>query len=158
MQGRYQTSKGEYIYTYYACIKYRNKYDACPDLTTIRTDKKVDQLVWADCCRVFERLETIRATIESNIEQSLQRLLEDTTGQGAGHTTRPMRLPTRKQERAKHPEGSYYYPFNLPGYPGDKKAQLLKYEAQASESQDIVKLSHIYRSSILGFLDLFNTS
>jgi len=153
MHGRYQTSRGGYMYSYYACVKYRNKYDACPDLTTIRTDK-VDQLVWDDCCRVFERLETIRATIERNIEQSLQLLLEDTTGK-----VHVMQLTDEiayaEAERAKHPEGSYYYRLISQDI-REKKAQLLKYESQARESRDIVKLSHIYRTSILGFLDFLN--
>jgi site-specific DNA recombinase len=153
MQGRYQTSKGEYIYTYYACIKYRNKYDACPDLTVIRTDK-VDQLVWDDCCRVFERLEAIRSTIEHNIEQSLQRLLEDTTGQVLVRQLRD-EIAYAAVERSKHPDGSYYYRLTTQDIQ-EKQAQLLKYESQAHDSRDIVKLSHIYRTSILGFLDFLN--
>jgi site-specific DNA recombinase len=152
MHGRCQPSK-EHIYTYYACIKFRNKYDACPDLTTLRTDK-VDQLVWADCCRVFERLETIRTTIERNIEQSLQRILEDTTGQVLVRQLRD-EIAYAKQERDKHPEGSYYYRLTSQDI-CDKEAQLLKHESQAHDSRDIVKLSQIYRTSILGFLDFMN--
>src|SRR5205823_8428510 len=65
MSGRYN-SMSEHgktrRYAVYACTNHRNKYDACPERPTIRTDK-VDQLVWEDCCRVFERLDAIRDVI-----------------------------------------------------------------------------------------------
>lgn len=153
MQGRYQTSKKESTYTYYACIKYRNKYDACPDLTTIRTDK-VEQIVWEDCCRVFDRLDVIRSTIESNIEQSLQIMLEDTTGKLLVLQLKE-EIAYAEQERAKHQEGSYYYRLISQDI-AEKEERLAKYEKEDRESQDIIKLSHIYRRSILGFLDFLN--
>src|SRR5712692_10265131 len=153
MHGRYQTSRNEHIYPYYACVKYRNKYDACPDLTVVRTNN-VDQLVWEDCCRVFERLDAIRSTIESNIEQSLQNLLEDTTGKLLVLQLTE-EIAYAKQERAKHAEGSYYHTLISQDI-SEKEGRLARYEEQYRESQDIVKLSHIYRKSILGFLDFLN--
>lgn len=68
-----------HVYPFYGCRNKSNKYAACPDLPSIRTSR-VDQLVWEDCCQVFERLEMIRDTLAYNIEQSLQNILEDTTG------------------------------------------------------------------------------
>jgi site-specific DNA recombinase len=153
MHGRYQTSRGVHTYPYYACAKYRNKYDACPDLTVIRTDK-VDQLVWEDCCRVFERLDVIRSTIESNIEQSLQSMLEDTTGKLLVLQLTE-EIAYAKQERAKHQAGSYYYRLISQDI-SEKEERLARYEEESRESQDIVRLSHIYRKSILGFLDFLN--
>ncbi|MHB8600505.1 MAG: recombinase family protein [Ktedonobacteraceae bacterium] len=153
MHGRYQTSRNEHVYAYYACAKHRNKYDACPDLTVVRTNN-VDQLVWEDCCRVFERLDAIRSTLEGNIEQSLQSMLEDTTGKLL-IVQLTEEIAYAKQERAKHAEGSYYYRLISQDI-RDKEEQLAKHEEQYCESQDIVKLSHNYRKRILGFLDFLN--
>ena len=153
MHGRYMTSRNEHTYTYYSCIKYRNKYDACPVLPSIRTDK-VDELVWEDCCRVFERLDVIRSTIEKSIDQSLQSILENTTGKVLAFQLTE-EINYAKQERAKHKEGSYYYKLTSQDIQA-KEEQLAKYEEQYQESQDIVRLSHIYRKSVIGFLDFLN--
>ncbi len=153
MHGQYQTSRDVHTYPYYACINYRNKYDSCPDLPIIRTNK-VDQLVWEDCCRVFERLDGIRSTIESTIEQSLQSMLEDTTSKLLV-VQLTEEIAYAKQERAKHPEGSYYYRLISQDI-REKEERLARYAEEYRESQDIVKLSHIYRKSILGFLDFLN--
>ena len=152
MQGPYQTSKGEYIYTLLCLLSSTGiKYDACPDLTTIRTDK-VDQLVWQQPPAGVERLETPSVPPSRAISSSrCNGMLEDTTGK-VQVIQLTDEIAYAEAERAKHPEGSYYYRLTSQDIQ-DKKAQLLKYEAQASESQDIVKLSHIYRSSILGFLE-----
>jgi site-specific DNA recombinase len=153
MHGRYQTSRNEHIYSYYACAKHRNKYDACPDLTVIRTNN-VDQIVWEDCCCVFDRLDAIRSTIEGNIEQSLQSILEHTTGKLL-IVQLTEEIAYAEQERAKHAEGSYYYRLISQDIV-QKQEQLAKYEKEEKDTQDIVKLSHIYRQSILGFLDFLN--
>ncbi len=153
MHGRYMTSRNQHVYSYYACVKFRNKYDACPALPTIRTDK-VDQLVWEDCCRVFERLDAIRSTIEQNIDQSLQSILENTTGKVLiFQLTEEINLA--KQEQTKHAKGSYTYRL-IEQDIQQKQEQLAKYEEQYRESQDIVKLSQIYRASVIGFLNFLN--
>jgi Recombinase len=63
----------------------------------------IDALVWEDCCRIFERWDRVRATIEQNIDQSLQQLLEGTTGK-----LQIMQLTEdiayARRERDKHPE------------------------------------------------------
>ena len=66
MVGRYRTSRHTHTYPYYACVHNQNKYMACPDLTMVRT-YKIDSMVWADCCRVFEQLEAVQSTIERYI-------------------------------------------------------------------------------------------
>ena len=153
MAGRYRTSKKIHTYPFYACVNHRNKYDACPDLTLIRTDK-VDQAAWDDCCRVFERLDLIRATIEQNIEQSLQGMLEDTKGKLLVLQLTE-EIAYAKQERAKHPEGSYYHTLISQDIK-EKEDRLCKYEEEYRGSQHIVKLSHMYQKSVLGFLDFLN--
>lgn len=119
-----------------------DKSHACPDLTVIRT-MRVEALVWDDCCRVFECLDLIRDTIESNIQASLQNMLENTQGKLLVADLKAD-IAYAKQERAKHHEGSYYY--NLISQDvHEKEDRLRKYEAEYSESRDIVKLSEVYQ-------------
>lgn len=153
MHGRYMTSRNERVYTYYACIKDRNKYAACPDLTVVRTNN-IEQIVWEDCCRVFERLDAIRSTIEQNIDQSLQSILENTTGKLLIFQLKE-EIAYAEQEQTKHARGSYTYRL-IEQDIQQKQEQLAKYEEQYQQSQDIVKLSHIYRASVIGFLDFLN--
>lgn len=130
MVGRYQTSREKHIYPYYACVNNRNKYDACPDLTAIRT-ARVDALVWDNCCHVFERLDLIRDTIERNIEQSLQTMLKDAQGKLL-LSQLVDDITYAKQEQAKHPEGSYYY--NLIGRDiKEKEDRLRRYEEEYTD-------------------------
>ena len=153
MCGRNQETKG-IAYPYYRCCKYRNKYDACPDLTTIRTNK-VNALVWEDCCRVFERLGVICDTIEQNIEQSLQNILEDTEGRELIIELEE-EITYAKHEREKHKEGSYYYKLISQDIM-TKEEQLQRYEEEYVQSQDIARLSGVYQKSIVSFLDFLNT-
>lgn len=67
---------------YYQCTKDRNKYDACPDLTGIKADK-VNDLVWQDCCRVFEAIEQIRHTIRSRLEHDVQAFIDSRHGRAS---------------------------------------------------------------------------
>jgi site-specific DNA recombinase len=153
MVGRYQTSKGTHTYPYYRCTKLRNKYDACPDLTVIRTGT-VNELVWADCCRVFERLDVIRDTIERNIEQSLQNMLEDTKGRQL-IIQAEADIAHAKQEQDMHPEGSYLY--NLIAQDiSDKQERLRRYQAEYAGAGDTRTLADAYRRSILGFLNFLD--
>ncbi len=154
MYGRNQRSRNNFVYPYYCCCKFRNKYDACPDLTTIRT-VKVNQMVWEDCCRVFERLELIRDTIERNIEQSLQNMLENTKGKQLILELEE-EIAYAKQERTKHPGGSYYYKLISQDIK-EKEEQLQRYEEEYTKSRDIVRLSGVYQKSIMDFLNFLNT-
>ncbi len=157
MCGRYiangRSTSGK-LYPFYRCINDANKYHACPELPYIRTDR-INQLVWEDCCRVFERLELIRDTLEFNIEQSLQNLLEDTTGKQLIEQLKE-EIRFAKLEREKHPEGSYYYNL-ISGDIQDKEAKLQRHEEEYQESINLVKLSNIYQQSTLGFLNFLTS-
>lgn len=154
MVGKYQTSREKNSYPYYVCAHHRNKYNACPDLTTIRTNR-VDQMVWDDCCRVFERLDLIQGTIVRNIEQSLQNMLEDTKGkQLIVQLTED--IAYARAERDKHAPGSYYYTLISQDLK-EKEERLRRCEEEYTESRDIMRLSDIYQKSVLGFLDFLNT-
>lgn len=107
-------------------------------------------MVWEDCCRVFERLELVRDTIEQNIKQSLQNLLEDTTGKKLIDQLKE-EIHFARQERDKHPERSYYYKLISNDIHG-KEETLQRYEEEYQESINIVKLSNMYQQSTLGFL------
>lgn len=153
MHGRYQRSRG-YIYPYYVCINHSNKYDACPDLPVLRTNR-VTQIVWEDCCRVFDRLDLIREMIEQSIERSLQNILEDTKGKQLIDQLRE-EITFARRERDKHPEDSYYYKLVSNDIRG-KEEQLQRYEEEYQESANIMKLSNIYQQSTLGFLDFLTS-
>ncbi|MFL5703347.1 MAG: recombinase family protein [Ktedonobacteraceae bacterium] len=152
--GRYRTSKKVHTYPFYACNHNNNKYDACPDPVLIRT-QGIDRMVWEECCRVFERLDLIRDTIERSIEQSLQTMLEDSTGRQLA-VQLSEEIAFAKQERDRHAEGSYYYGLITQDI-REKEDRLRKYEEEYEESRQVVKLSDIYRKSIIGFLDFLNT-
>ncbi len=154
MVGRYRTSKHTHTYPYYACVHNQNKYDACPDQTMVRT-YKIDEFVWSDCCRVFERLDAIQDTIQRNIELSLHNLLEDSQGKQLIMQLE-IEIAYAKLEQAKHPEGSYYYNLIAADIQG-KTDKLRKHETEYHESRDIAKLSDHYQKSILGFLNFLNT-
>ena len=153
MVGRNQRRK-EFVYPYYRCVKYRNKYNACPDLPALRTDN-VNKLVWEDCCRVFERLDLIRNTIEQNIEHSLQNILEDTKGSQLIIELEE-EIAYAKQERDKHKEGSYYYKLISQDISA-KEEQLQRYKEEYAKSRDIVRLSGVYQKSIMSFFDFLGT-
>ncbi len=140
----------------YRCNKHMSIYDTSrePHIQRIRTEY-LDPVVWADCCRVFERLRLIQDVLERSIEQSLQNMLEDTRGREMIDALQ-QELAFALAERNKHPEGSYYY--NLINQDVIQKEQKLrKCEEEFAHSQDVLKLSGIYRTSIMGFLDFLNT-
>ena len=152
--GRYQTVRGAYTYPFYRCNKWGNKYAVCPALVSIRTTK-VDELVWEDCCRVFERLELIQETIERNIDQVLANTLEDTTGKELLIQLSDD-IAYATVERDKHPEGSYYYGLIAQDI-HEKEEQLRKCEEEYKEARLVVRRSDVYKRSILSFLEFLNT-
>src|SRR5205085_2888057 len=79
MCSRTMTHKGGGTRPYYYCTNRRNKYGKCPDIPVVRADL-IDQLAWAECCHLFERLDLVQARIEQEMERSLTELLEDTKG------------------------------------------------------------------------------
>ena len=155
MHGRYVSSPNSAVpYPLYCCINHVNKYIACPAPSYLPMDK-VDQIVWEDCCRVFERLDLIRDTIELNIKQSLENILEDTHGRELIDQLKE-EIRFAKQERDKHPQGSYYHTL-IAGDIRDKEEKLGRYEEEYQDSINIVKLSNIYQQNTLGFLNFLTS-
>ena len=153
MSGKYRYYDGVPC-AYYRCCKVNNKYDACPDFPEIKAEK-VDKLVWEDCCRVFEAIELIRDTLRANIERDVQNLLENTQGtQQVAQLTQEIAFA--EQERAKHPEGSYYYKLITQDIQ-DKQAKLKRYEEEYQNSEVMVHMLDVYQQSVLSFLDFLST-
>ena len=138
---------------YYYCANRRNKYVQCPDIPVVRADF-IDQLVWAECCQVFERIETIQAKIEAELKRSVAVLLEDTHGQDK-QLELQAKIELARTERSKHAEGSYLYEL-LTNDMLAKTAELEQFQAQQEQSRNIEAFTAAYRNRILWFLDFIN--
>jgi site-specific DNA recombinase len=152
MGGRYRVYDGVAV-GYYQCCKDNNKYDACPDLTGIKADK-VNELVWEDCCRVFEAIEQIRDTIRARIEQDVKAFLEHTAGNQQLAKLQE-EIAQAEIEQAKHTPGSYYYNLVTADIQ-QKQAELRKYEEQAKHASTNEQLLDLYQRQVLNFLDFLS--
>jgi site-specific DNA recombinase len=152
MGGRYRQYDGVAV-GYYQCAKINNKYDKCPDFTGIKADK-VNGLVWADCCRVFEAIELIRDTIRAHLEQDVKAFLDHTTGTQQLANLR-QELAQAEVEQAKHAPGSYYYHLVTQDIQA-KQEQLRKYEEQATQTSTTEQLLDLYQRQVLSFLDFLH--
>ena len=152
MGGRYRVYDSVAV-GYYQCCKDNNKYDACPDLTGIKADK-VNELVWEDCCRVFEAIEQIRDTIRARIEQDVKAFLEHTTGNQQLAKLQE-EIAQAEIEQAKHTPGSYYYNLVTADIQ-QKQAELRKYEEQAKHASTNEQLLDLYQRQVLNFLDFLS--
>ena len=152
MSGKYRSYESAVI-GYYRCNKYVNKHDACPDLTEIMADK-VNELVWADCCKVFESIELIHDTIRARLAQDVKAFLEHTTGT---HQLAQLReeLAQAEAEQDKHAEGSYYYNLVTADIQS-KQEQLRKYEEQTAHASTNEQLLDLYQQQVLNFLDFLS--
>lgn len=154
MVGRYKMSHGQKYHPFYGCSNNRNKYDSCPALPHVRTTK-IEQIVWEDCCRVFERLEQLRDIIAMYIERHLESMLENTTGKMLMAQMQEA-IAVDQEELAKHAEGSYYY--NLIAREiREKEEKLRRYEEEYRESTSMVKLANSYQQSMKGFFDFLTS-
>ncbi len=138
---------------YYFCRKFGNKHNKCPDMTSIRSDV-VNEVVWNDCCHLFERLDLIQTRIEEEIERSLRNLLEDTEGMERIAALRAA-LEYARQERTKHLEGSYYYKLVTQDIQA-KTEELKRYEEERDASRNVAAATEAYKNRVLEFLDFLN--
>ena len=142
----------------YRCNKHMSILDAnphCePHILRIKTSL-IDPAVWENCCQVFERLSMIQDALERSIEQSIQNMLEDTKGR-MQITALEEEIHYARQERDKHPEGSYYYKLIAQDIQG-KEEQLRRYEEEFAQSRTMVQLSGVYRESTRSFLNFLNS-
>ena len=138
---------------YYYCTNRYNKYDKCPDIPVVRADL-VDRVAWSECCQLFERLEPLQAKLEAEIQRSLHEMLEDSKGEEQTAMLKAS-IDHARQERTKHPEGSYLY--NLISEDiRTKTDQLERFEAEQTNSRDFSAMQAAYRNRLLSFLDFVN--
>ncbi|HVB20316.1 MAG TPA: recombinase family protein [Ktedonobacteraceae bacterium] len=142
-----------YLWPYYYCSNRHNKYAKCPDIPAVRAGL-VNEIVWEECCKVFERIDRIQARIDQELERTVRTLLEDTHGreQMVGLKARIDHAIT---ERGKHPEGSYYYELITEDLQV-KKEQLERYEAQYTNSRSLAEMTERYRQRVADFLEFIN--
>lgn len=140
-------------YPYYYCSNRRNKYGQCPDIPYVRADL-VDTLVWAECCRMFVRLEVIQARIEQEIEQAVSTLLEGTTGREQMIALQA-EIAYAKQECKKYDQGSYTYNLISQDIQA-KEEQLARYEEECASSGSIAQATALYQQRCLEFLTFLN--
>lgn len=152
MSGKYHNYDGVLV-GYYRCNKYVNKHDACPDLTEMMASK-VNDLVWADCCKVFESIKLIHDTIRARLAQDVKAFLEHTTGTQQVTQLR-QEIAQAEIEQAKHAQGSYYYNLVTQDLQ-QKQEQLRKYEEQAAHASTHEQLLDLYQGRVLSFLDFLN--
>ena len=152
MAGRYRVYDGVVV-GYYQCGKVTNKYDSCPDVTGILASK-VNDLVWKDCCRVFEAIELIRDTIRARLEQDVEAFLEHTTGTQQLANLR-QELAQAEIEQARHAPGSYYYNLVTADIQA-KQEQLRRYEMESKQAATNSQLLNLYQQQVLSFLDFLN--
>jgi site-specific DNA recombinase len=138
---------------FYFCRKFGNKHNKCPDMTTIRSDV-VNEVVWNDCRRLFERLDLIQARIEKEIEHSLRNLLEDTEGMERVAALQAA-LEHARQERTKHREGSYYYTLVTQDIQA-KTEELKRYEEEHQAARNVAAATEAYKNRVLEFLGFLN--
>jgi site-specific DNA recombinase len=143
----------------YRCNKHMSVYDPNPsqcDPHVLRVKMSViDPVVWEDCCRVFERLDNIQNVIRASIDQFVENMLENTQGR-ALITELEEQIAYARQERDKHPEGSYYYKLISQDI-REKEESLQRCEEEFARSRDRMKLSGSFQKSITNFLDFLNT-
>jgi len=94
-------------YPYYRCTNLQNKYGACAARTVIRTEP-LDEIVWQTCCELFKRTEAVQAALEIQLQDAINTLLEDTTGQRQIKDIEAT-IALAGKELAKHEKGSYMH-------------------------------------------------
>jgi len=144
---------GGEAYGYYRCRKFYSRYDRCPDFPEIKADK-VNQMVWADCCRVFESIAEIHDTIRARLEQDVTAFLERTTGSQQANQLRAD-IAQAEVEQAKHAKGSYYYDLVTQDLQ-NKQEKLRKYEEQAAQASTTEQLLDLYQQQVLTFLEFLS--
>jgi site-specific DNA recombinase len=139
-------------YPIYACAHTHNNYDACPSLPTIRTNP-LDDIVWQECCALFERIEVLQTALELELQAAINALLEDTTGQQQiQQIESTIQLATR--ERKNYEEGSYMH--NLLSQDITRQeAELARYKEEIGSAK-IDQVARAYRQQLIDFWDFLN--
>jgi site-specific DNA recombinase len=139
-------------YPYYRCTNLQNKYDACATRTVIRTEP-LDDIVWQTCCELFKRTEAVQAALEMQLQDAINTLLEDTTGQGQIKDIEAT-IALAEKELAKHEKGSYMH--NLITQDILKhQEQLARYQEEMG-SANVERIMSTYQQRIMDFWTFLN--
>ncbi len=131
-------------YPFYKCTNTHNKYDSCPSLMAIPT-RPLDDIVWEECCMIFQRLEVLQERIEQEVKAELTKLLEDTTGQ----------VQMKRQERDKQAKGSYMHDLISQDIQ-KKEEELARYKEELGSVGSLAKATATYQKRIAEFLEFLN--
>jgi site-specific DNA recombinase len=139
-------------YPFYRCTNLQNKYGACATRTVIRTSP-LDDIVWQTCCELFKRTEAVQAALEMQLQDAINTLLEDTTGQGQIKDIEAT-IALAEKELAKHEKGSYMH--NLVTQDILKQQeQLVRYQEEVG-SANVERIMSSYQQRIMDFWDFLN--
>lgn len=141
----------------YRCTKHISIYDAnprqCePHVQRIRASL-LDPVVWQDYCHLFERLDLIQAKIEEEISNSVNSLLEDTTGKEQIAALK-LAIEHAKQERDKQ-QNDYLRSLIAQDIQA-KTEQLQRFEEECKAASSIATLTATYRKRVLEFVEFVN--
>jgi site-specific DNA recombinase len=139
-------------YPFYRCTNMHNKYSACPVMTTIRTSP-LDEIVWQECCVVFQRIDALQAALMQEMEAAVAALLEDTTGQEQIENIEAT-IAFAEHERDKHPQGSYMY--NLIAQDILKQEEQLARYKEEMGTANVEKAALSWQQRIIDFMDFLN--
>jgi Recombinase zinc beta ribbon domain/Recombinase len=139
-------------YPYYRCTNLQNKYSACATRTVIRTEP-LDDIVWQTCCELFQRTEAVQAALEMQLQDAINALLEDTTGQGQIKDIEAT-IALAEKELARHEKDSYMH--NLVTQDILKhQEQLTRYQEEVG-SANVERIMSSYQQRIMDFWTFLN--
>jgi site-specific DNA recombinase len=139
-------------YPFYRCTNLQNKYGACATRTVIRTEP-LDDIVWQTCCELFKRTEAVQAALEMQLQDAINTLLEDTTGQGQIKDIEAT-IALAEKELAKHEKGSYMHNLITQDILQHQE-QLARYQEEMG-SANVERIMSSYQQRIMDFWDFLN--
>lgn len=138
---------------YYYCNKRYSRYDTCPNMPCIKA-ATADTLVWQECCLLFERLDVIRATLEEEIQRSVQSLLENV--QGKEHIIKLQEEITyAKQQQSQFSEETYLYTVITQDI-RIKTEQLQRFEEEYTAASHLTAVAATYKDRVTEFLEFLD--
>jgi len=147
------TKKGtDKSYPFYRFTNMQNKYSICPSMTNIRTSP-LDDIVWQECCLIFRRIDAMQDVLQEELENAVNALLEDTTGQEQIQQLEEV-IAFAKEEREKYLEGSYMH--NLISQDMAKQEEQLARYREELDFGVVAKATSSYQQRIADFLEFLN--
>ena len=139
-------------YPFYRCTNLQNKYGACATRTVIRTEP-LDDIVWQTCCELFKRTEAVQAALEMQLQDAINTLLEDTTGQGQIKDIEAT-IALAEKELAKHEKGSYMHNIVTQDILRQQE-ELARYQEEIG-SANVERIMSTYQQRIMDFWTFLN--